>query len=220
MIEAIQNIDAEWLLAINGCHAPFWDSFMKHASGKIVWIPLYISLLYCFIRNYGVKHGIMLAVMTGIVIALADQTCATFIRPYVQRMRPSNPDNPLSAMVHLVNGYHGGRYGFPSCHAANTFGLTAIVYLITRNRTATITLVLWAALNCYSRMYLGVHYPGDIFVGACVGCLCAIVVYYISRYLYSHITHTPFCNVTKTIRPQEWIPVAVVFACTVVALLF
>lgn len=220
MIETLQNIDAEWLLAINSCHSTFWDSFMKLASGKIVWIPLYVALFYCFIRNYGIKHGVMLAAMVGIVIAFADQTCATFIRPYVQRMRPSNPDNPLSAMVHLVNNYHGGRYGFPSCHAANTFGLAAIVYMITRNRLTTITLALWAILNCYSRMYLGVHYPGDILAGACVGCLCAFSAYYLCGYFYTQITHKTFSSATKAKRPQDWTPVAVVFAISVIALLF
>ena len=101
-----------------------------------------------------------------------------------ERLRPSNLSNPLSELTHIVNGYRGGSYGFPSCHAANSFALAVFAATMLRQRSFTIFILLWAVINCYSRVYLGVHYPGDLLVGAIIGsligylcCRAAISVY-------------------------------------------
>ena len=94
---------------------------------------------------------------------------ASLIRPVVARLRPANLDNPLSAMVHVVDGYRGGAYGFPSSHAANTAGLTFFVIQVFRKRAMLWLMVGWMLLVCYSRMYLGVHFLGDILVGIIIG---------------------------------------------------
>ena len=85
--------------------------------------------------------------------------------------------NPISDMVHIVNGHRGGRYGFPSCHAANTFGLAFFVWFLFRKRWLTVFMMGWALLTCYSRVYLGVHYPGDLIAGTLVGLIAAYIVY-------------------------------------------
>ena len=87
-----------------------------------------------------------------------------------------NLDNPLSAMVHVVDGYRGGSYGFPSCHAANSFAFAAAVALIVRSRRCSLFVFGWAVLNSYSRIYLGVHYPGDLFCGAVIGIIAGAFV--------------------------------------------
>lgn len=111
-------------------------------------------------------------------VALADQTCATFLRPYFQRLRPSNIDNPLSQFVTVVNGYRGGSYGFPSCHAANSFALATFLKLAVKRPVFTAFILIWASINCYSRMYLGVHYPSDILAGAVIGVAYGAFAYY------------------------------------------
>ncbi len=126
----------------------------------------------------------LLAVISIVLtIVYADQICATLIRPLVERMRPSNPNNPISEWVHIVNGKRGGRYGFPSCHAANSFGLAFFVMLLFKNRLLTLFILLWAALNSYSRIYIGVHYPGDLIAGMLVGLSGAVLMY--KLYCYS-----------------------------------
>ena len=85
------------------------------------------------------------------------------------------------------NNYRSGSYGFPSCHAANTFALATIVSLIARQRGLTIFMFLWALITCYSRVYLGVHYPGDLIFGGIIGWLCALLVYYVATGISSRL---------------------------------
>lgn len=178
MIEFLSNIDARLLLAINGFHTPALDQFMFLLSAKLVWVPFYILLIIISIHRYGWRGGMFIVLGIALAVTIADQTCGSLIRPLIERMRPSNPNNPLSSMVHLVNNYHGGRYGFPSCHAANTVAVATFLSLVYRRRRLIIgSLVLWTAMNCYSRMYLGVHYPGDILVGAIIGYIVGYAIY-------------------------------------------
>lgn len=182
MLETLQQIDQQLLLTLNGLHSPFWDSFMWLFSGKIIWIPMYATILYILCKNFNVYITIFTVVAIALTITYADQICATLIRPLVERMRPSNPDNPLSEFVHIINGKRGGRYGFPSCHAANSFALAFFLMLFFKQRWLTLFIMLWAIVNSYSRIYLGVHYPGDLLAGMVVGFSGALLIYYLYRY--------------------------------------
>lgn len=164
-LSALSDADTDLLLAINGWRAEWADYFMYAFSGKLVWIPMYAAILYVIFRNVGWKTALGCIVTVALTITFADQVCATLIRPVACRLRPANLENPISDLVQIVNGYRGGRYGFPSCHAANTFGLAFFVFYIFRNRLLTTFIMFWAVLTCYSRSYLGVHYPGDLLAG-------------------------------------------------------
>lgn len=120
VLSGLVEMDTDLLLAINGWRAEWADLFMYAFSGKWIWIPLYASILYVIARNLHWKVAIGCAVAIALTIIFADQIGATLIRPWVCRLRPANPENPISEFVHIVNGYRGGRYGFPSCHAANS----------------------------------------------------------------------------------------------------
>lgn len=185
-LQGLIDVDTDIFLFFNGMHCTYFDYFMSAYSGKLIWIPMYAALLYVMLRNFSWKVTLFCLIGVALTTTFADQVCATLIRPYVERLRPANLDNPLSAMVHIVNGYRGGSYGFPSCHAANTFGLAFFISFVFRKRWLTFYMMAWALLTCYSRVYLGVHYPGDLLVGAIVGMIGAYLMYrlfkWVSRY--------------------------------------
>lgn len=182
MLEILQQLDQQTLLFLNGLHNSYWDSFMWLFTGKWIWIPMYATILYVLLKNFNLYMAIFTIVAIALTITYADQVCATVIRPLVERMRPSNPNNPLSEFIHIVNDKRGGRYGFPSCHAANSFALAFFVMLFFKQRWLTLFILLWATLNSYSRIYLGVHYPGDLIAGMLVGLSGALLIYYFYRY--------------------------------------
>lgn len=183
----LSDIDARLLLIVNGAHSPFFDAVMWCISGRWIWIPFYAVLAYLLFRRMSWKRASICLVTIGLIILSADQTCATLIRPEIGRLRPANLNNPLSSFVHVVNGYRGGRYGFPSCHAANTFALAVFMSLVIRHKWFTVMMFSWAFIVSYSRMYLGVHYFGDLFCGATIGSLFAVLFYYLQNYLFKRL---------------------------------
>lgn len=185
MIEFLNNLDTSAFLAINGAHSPFFDSFMTIFSGRFVWIPMYLAVLWILYRSCRWQTATAYLLALGLAILLTDQTCATIIRPMVERLRPANLENPLSDYAYIVDGYRGGSYGFPSCHAANSFALAVFMLMFVKRRGFTIFIIGWALLNSYSRLYLGVHYPGDLLVGAIIGsifgALCCLAISNLTR---------------------------------------
>lgn len=169
MIDYLISVDSEALLWLNSFHTRFLDSFMMLFTGRFVWIPMYASILYVLCRMYRPRQVAVIVAAIALAILLSDQTVASLLRPIFHRLRPANLDNPLSEFVTVVNGYRGGRYGFPSCHGANSAALAVLVSMIIPRRRFVWFIVCWAVVNCYTRNYLGVHYPGDILVGALIG---------------------------------------------------
>ena len=180
-MEAIIDIDSSIFLFFNGMHNSFFDTFMSMFSGRYIWVAMYASMLYVMLRRFNNRQLLILAVAIALTILAADQICASLLRPVFERLRPSNLLNPISQYTHIVNDYRGGAYGFPSCHAANSFALATFTALMFRNRSYTLFIFFWAVLNSYSRIYLGVHYPGDLIVGAAIGSLIAIGLYFAAK---------------------------------------
>lgn len=181
MIEFLKDVDADLLLWLNSKHSGFFDNVMFFVSGRWEWIPLYAVLLGFIVWKYRWKSlWIILAV--AVLITLSDQL-ANFLKATVKRPRPCK-DPEIGYMVLLVNDYCRGTYGFISGHAANSFALATFISLLFRNRWITAGMIFWAAVVSYSRVYLGVHYPGDIICGALLGVLLAWGIYkLVKRYI-------------------------------------
>lgn len=175
------GIDTDLFLWLNSHHSPFWDTFMFVTSGRAVWIPFYATILYAIYLRFGWRTMLIMGIMCGIAVGLADQVTAGLLRPVFGRLRPAHLENPLSEFVHIVSGYRGGRYGFPSSHAANTFAMAALTALLFRRLQYTIFVYIWALIICYSRIYLGVHYPGDILAGLLIGSTFGVLGYAIAK---------------------------------------
>ena len=188
MLEQLLHIDTEVLLAINGWHAPWADTLMWIISAKATWIPLYVLLIGLLVWRYRkpattnvkwlqkVPACVVMIVVIAMAVGAADFIASGILKDLVARPRPTRVPE-LEGVLHLVNGYRSGRYGFVSSHAANTMACALLFSLIWRNKIATCGLMLWVAANCYSRMYLGVHYPTDIMGGLIVGALVAVGAY-------------------------------------------
>ena len=175
-MDALQQFDAGIFSAINGWHAAYFDSFMWLVTKIATWIPMILMLLYLLYFKKGWRKTVAVVLAIALVILIADQVSASIIKPLVERARPSHNES-LQSTIHIVNGYRGGPFGFVSSHAANCFGIALLLAMIFKNRLCTWTMVVWATLMCYSRIYLGVHYPGDIVCGAILGFLAAWLVY-------------------------------------------
>lgn len=150
---------------------------MWWTSHPATWLPLYIILMILVAVRFR-SWKVALFIILGFIVAvgLSDILCSGVLKPLVCRLRPTH--EPALDPLHLVNGYTGGSYGFCSSHAANTAAVATLFSLLYRNKIATAVLVLWVALNCYSRMYVGAHYPSDIVVGLLIGTLLAALVYW------------------------------------------
>ena len=207
-MEEIIQLDKQLLLAINGSESLFVDSLILTLTNALTWIPLYVGLLYVVIRsNPNVRDVLLILAAAGCCVLLAGAVDDELVKPSVARWRPTH-DPEIGMLVDVVNDYRGGNYGFFSAHAANTFSIAVFFSLLMRQRLMTIFLVCWSLTNCYTRLYLGVHYPGDILVGLCWGGFVGWLVYY----LYSRITIPAKYQLRDCLVPMTILVLTLIFA--------
>ena len=182
MLEFITNIDTQLTLFLNGSDSEMLDAIAVTATKTSTWIPLGILLLYVLIRMKDWKNALLVILCVAIAITLADQMASGIFKPLVARLRPShNPE--LKGVIDLVGDYRGGRYGFFSSHAANTCAVAVFLSLLFRKRVFTVAICSWAMVNSWTRLYLGVHYVGDIMVGVIWGAFVGWMVFRLYRFL-------------------------------------
>lgn len=180
MLEQLNKVDTDIFLYLNGLHSPFFDFIMFWVSSATIWIPLYLFFIFIIYRTYPKKWWVYII---GLIIAvgLADLASVNLFKNVFQRLRPCH-DPDISNLVHIVRDHCGGKYSFVSSHAANMFSIATFMSLalFKKYKYAWTLLFFWASLIGYSRIYLGVHYPGDIIGGAALGASVAGVFYYLT----------------------------------------
>ena len=181
ILEVLQDIDRQLLLALNGSDSLFLDRVVRTLTHGATWIPLYLSLFYMVMKNNDNFRRLLLVLGgAGLCYLLAGFVDDEIVKPLVARWRPTH-DPEIGTLVDIVDGYRGGNYGFFSAHASNTMSIATFFCWLARSRRLSIALVLWSLTNCWTRMYLGVHFPGDIIVGIIWGIIVGTGVYFLYR---------------------------------------
>jgi len=182
MLEWLDKADKELFLFLNGMHNPFFDEVMWMVSNKFLWIPIYILLVYFMFKYYN-QEGLVWLIGIIILVILTDQFTSTLLKPSFGRLRPCH-DPEIMALVHNVKRC-GGLYGFVSGHSANSFAIATFSFMIFYNKLRYIWLLFpWAVVIAYSRIYLGVHYPGDILIGAIIGIIFGLTLFHFTSKIY------------------------------------
>ena len=199
-MEELIHFDKQLLLWCNGSDSLFIDYMVTTLTNAKTWIPLYLALLYVVVKNNkSAKEVFYILAAAGLCVFLAGGLDDMIVKPLVARWRPTH-DPEIGMLVDVVDGYRGGNYGFFSAHACNTFSIAVFFSLLMRFRPLVAAMILWSLTNCWTRLYLGVHYPGDITVGLIWGGIVGYVVYR----LYCRVT-------TPTVYPAKlcYIPIIV-----------
>lgn len=181
----IQQLDTDLFLFLNSINSPFWDDVMWIISARLTWVPLYLIMLWMFYKLTD-RRVILVTLFAIAGITLSDQLSVHAFKEVFLRLRPCHEPS-LEGLVHIVRGKCGGQYGFVSSHAANCFNIALFSLLLIRKRWFTITILFWAALVSYSRVYLGVHYPGDIIGGALLGAAIGFTMYHSYIYILKNL---------------------------------
>lgn len=182
MLEELLHYERDAFFFLNGSDSVYLDHFMWLFSGKTVWYPLALFILFvlCYRKNWKEILFVLLGIV--LVITLCDQFASHFCKPFFARFRPtSHPD--FMNEVETVFGYRSGKYGFISSHAANAFGFASFTTLLFRQKLFGFTIFAWSVVTAYTRVYLGVHFISDIVVGAISGVFFGYITYYI--YVFS-----------------------------------
>jgi undecaprenyl-diphosphatase len=174
LIEYLDTLDTKLFAFLNGIHSAFFDKVMWFVSGIPQWIPLYVLILGWIIYRFRWR-SILIIITLAILITLSDQISVQ-IKLAVDRLRPCK-DPDIRPWVHIVMGYCSGKFGFVSSHAANSFAMAVFTSLLFKKSYYTAFILIWATVISYSRIYLGVHYPGDVLCGAILGALLGYGVY-------------------------------------------
>ena len=176
----LQQIDESILYFLNGLHSQYFDAFFWCGTNGLTYIPLYLVVVWLLYKQFGNK--IWLPILFIMLTVLLTDQSTNLIKSIVQRLRPAR-DPDVAPFLHIVNEYRGGFYSFPSGHACNTFGLAVFLYRIIRPKRWGFTVAIfgWAAIMTYSRIYLGVHYPGDILVGGILGTAIGFLTSWLAR---------------------------------------
>jgi undecaprenyl-diphosphatase len=186
LLEFLKDIDRSFFLFLNGMNSPFLDQVMYYSSKSMLWVPLYIVFFYLIIRKYR-WQTLLVLVVAALAITVSDQL-SNLAKELFHRLRPSNEPG---LTVHLVNAYKGGTFGFYSAHASNSFTVAVFLILLLRNyhRWFLIPVLIWALFISFTRIYLGVHYPGDTLAGIMMGSLIGLAagkLFFYSRGLIFH----------------------------------
>ena len=185
-LQQLVNIDKQLMLALNGSNSLYMDGVMKIYTSTVVWIPVALVLLFIVLKNNTPRVSLLVVLGVALTILASDQMSSAFIKPLVGRLRPSH-DPEFMHLIDTFNDYRSGSYSFTSSHACNSFALAMFISLLIRNKVLSFSMLAWASINSYSRIYLGVHFPGDILCGAILGTIIGSITYWICSIIHGKI---------------------------------
>lgn len=178
LIEQLEAFDRDITMFFNGSHSLLMDNVIYISTSTVAWVLIGLIMLWVVYKDTGVQNLLSVILMLALCITVSDQFCSSLVKPLFHRLRPAN-DSLYMYMIDVVNNYRGGRYSFFSAHASNTFTVAIFFGRLFKSSPLKWLLFSWALLNCYTRVYLGVHYFSDILVGIGFGVLWGNLMYWI-----------------------------------------
>lgn len=196
IMDEITTLDTELFYTINGARNNFFDWFFAIISSHLFFGIVLVSLILWLSFTQFRRRFWVLLILVALCFLLADRLSVVCFKDVVQRLRPSH----ALANVHLVKlrdfgliyGSKGGLYGFVSSHAANVFCLSTVFALIAEKKRRKILIpifAIWSLLTIYSRVYCGVHYPGDVICGSLLGIVLGLIIFYAYRFIIGRLDH-------------------------------
>ena len=184
LIDKLLPFERNIFFILNGSDSVLIDNAMWTFTGILTWIPMFLFIFYIVFRNQILWESLLILLAIVVLVVLADQISSSIFKPYFKRLRPTHHPDYMN-LVDVVRDYRGGQYGFISGHATNSFSVAVFLSLLFKNRFVTMLTILWATINSYSRIYLGVHFISDIVGGLIIGSIIAFLVYEV--YLWSRM---------------------------------
>ena len=182
MLEQIIEKDQELFLFLNNLGTETWDGFWLFVTAKMSFVPLYALLLFLIYRKLGLKALLMMIVVIAAMITFTDQG-TNLAKSFFGRLRPCREEG----VMELTRFIHSrcGMYSFFSGHASNSMAAAVFGGLVLRPyyKKLIFILLFWSFIVAYSRIYIGVHYPLDIFFGMIYGALSGVLFYHLNKYL-------------------------------------
>ncbi len=186
--EGLIALDQQLLTWFNGSDSLLLDNLVLMLTSGVTWIPLYVVLFVLVMKNNETMSQIMLIVgCAALCVLLADGLADGLAKPFVERPRPCN-DPILKYTVDVVGRHRESGFSFFSAHAANTMSLAVFFALLVRHRMFTAAMLAWSVLNGWTRLYLGLHYPGDVVCGFLWGAVAGLAVYLFFYKVYLKIS--------------------------------
>lgn len=201
-VESLLPLERDLFFFLNGSDFIILDDLFLTITGKIIWAPVILFLVFMFFFRTPIKVAIITVIAVVLVVTICDQVSSSIFKDYFQRLRPVNHPE-FKDLVDTAKGYRSGGYSFISGHATNSFGIAVFLSLLFRNKWITIPIISWAALNSYSRIYLGVHFISDIIGGIIVGSLLALFVYKIYIYAIKRLAGANAIGTNKSPYPAK-----------------